>query len=106
MEGTVAFDMDTFDMAVAKRGQEVTEEVYNHFLNCMPPIGLRECQGYSAGFQVGEPYQHRTDLRTGRWRGMYATFTSGNGKYFYQGINFPGEINSTAYVEPKEDLLY
>lgn len=99
-------DMDTFDMAVAKRGQEITEEVYNNFLDCMPPISLKGGQGWPAGFQLGEPYCHRTDLRTGKWRGMYATFTSGNSRYFYQGINFPGEVDSTSYVDPKENLLY
>lgn len=106
MNGQVVANMDTFDMAVAKRGQEITEEVYNHFLNCMPPIGLRSGQGCAAGFQLGEPYCHRTDLRNGKWRGMYATFTSSSGRYFYQGINFPGEIDSTTHVDPKENLLY
>lgn len=98
--------MDTFDMATAKCGQEITEEVYNNFLNCMPPIGLKGGQGWFAGFQLGEPYRHRTDTRTGKWRPMFATFTAGNGRYFYQGINFAGELGSSVFTDPKENVLY
>lgn len=97
---------DTFDISTASRGQEITEEVYNNFLNCLPPIGLKGGQGWYAGFQLGEPYCHRTDVRSGKWRGMYATFTSSEGRYYYQGINFAGEVNSAPFVNPKEDLLY
>ena len=97
---------DTFDVAAAERGQEVSQEVYDNFLNCMPPISLKGGQNWPAGFQVGEPYCHRTDKRTGQWRGMYPTFTSSNGRYFFQGINFAGEVDSQQYVDPKEALLY
>ena len=88
-----------FDISTAKRGQEVSEEVYEHFLNIMPPISLNGGQGWPAGFQVGEPYCHRDDTRTGKWRPMFATFTSCGGRYFYQGINFAGEVDSRPYVK-------
>ena len=93
---------DSFDIATSERGQEITEEVYLNFLNVMPPISLKGGQGWPAGFQVSEPYCHRTDSRTGRWSGMYATFTSCNQRYFYQGINFAGEVNSVPYIDEKE----
>lgn len=98
--------MDTFDMGTAKRGQEITEEVYSNFLNCMPPVGLKGGQGWAAGFQLGEPYCHRTDTRTNKWRPMFATFTTSNGRYFYQGINFAGEVDSSGFTDPKENTLY
>lgn len=101
MQSTHVLDTITFDMANAERGQEITAEVYNNFLNCMPPIGLKGGQGWPAGFQIGEPYCHRTDTRTRKWRGMYATFTTSSGRYFYQGINFAGEVDSSTYVDPK-----
>ena len=39
-------------------GQEVTREIYDHMLNCMPPLHLPHCrrtQGFTAGFMMGEP---------------------------------------------------
>lgn len=89
--------MKEFDISTAERGQEVTEEVYNHFLNVLPPISLKGGQGWPAGFQMGEPWRHREDTRNGRWRPMFATFTNSGDRYFYQGINFAGEVDSRPY---------
>ena len=94
--------MHEFDISTAQRGQEVSEEVYNHFLNIMPPISLNGGQGWFSGFQVGEPYCHRDDTRNGRWRPMFATFTSAGDRYFYQGINFAGEVDSRPYIKDTE----
>ena len=88
-----------FDYDTAQRGQEVTEETYNDNLNVLPPMHLRTAPGYVAGFQVSEPYCHRTDTRNGAWRPMYATFTCSGGRYFYQGVNFTGEIDSRPFVK-------
>lgn len=90
--------MQAFDISTAQRGQEVSREVYYNFLNVMPPISIKPGQGWVAGFQVGEPYCHRTDTRTGKWRPMFATFTNSGKRYFYQGINFPMEVDSGPYV--------
>lgn len=87
-----------FDTSTAQRGQEITEEVYYDFLNVMPPISLKGGQGVTAGFQMGEPYCHREDTRTGAWRPMHMTFTKVDGRYFYQGINFPGEVDSREHI--------
>lgn len=91
-------EIKEFDPGTAERGQEVTEDVYDNFLNIMPPISLRGGQGWQAGFQVGEPYCHRDDTRTGKWRPMFMTFTTSGGRYYYQGINFAGEVDSWPYV--------
>ena len=88
-----------FDISTAERGQEVSEEVYNNFLNLMPPISLKGGQGWVAGFQVGEPYCHRMDSRSGKWKAMFATFTASGDRYFYHGINFAGEVDSRQFIE-------
>lgn len=91
--------MDDFSCSTANRGDEVSREVYEWFLNILPPINLKGGQGWPAGFQVGEPYCHRTDVRTDRWRAMYHTFTSSNGRYYFQGVNFAGEVDSRQFVD-------
>lgn len=88
---------EEFTFAV-ERGQRVTQEVYENCLNVLPPIGLKGGQGYWAGFQVGEPYCHKVDQRTGKWRPMFATFTMAGNEYVYQGINFAGEVDSRPYA--------
>ena len=81
-----------------ERGTYGTEEVYMDALNMLPPINLHGGQGYFAGFQVGEPYCHKVDKRTGKWRPMFGTFTSNNGVFIYHGVNFAGEVDSREYA--------
>ena len=88
-----------FDPGTAERGQEITADAYNDFLNLLPPISLRGGQGWSGGFQVSEPYCHREDTRTGKWRAMYMTFTRSGERCYYQGINFAGEVDSRPYIK-------
>ena len=59
-------------------------------------------EGWAGGFQVGEPHRHVEDLRTGKWRALYATFTSRDGRYFFQGYNFAGEVDSRPYMNDPE----
>ena len=71
--------------------------------NMLPPISMRGGQGWGGGFQISEPRSHVEDLRTGRWRGLYATFTCSSGHYYFQGYNFAGEVDSRPYIrEPEE----
>ena len=68
----------------ARPGQEVTPEIYNHMLDCLPPISLPrtpETAGYSAGFLVGEAYD--SDPKTGKAR--YAAFARSCGRCFFLG---------------------
>ena len=74
-------------------------EQYESYLSVLPPISLNGGQGYWAGFQLGEPYSHERDTRTGQFRPTYATFINRGEQYFYQGINFAGEIDSRPYME-------
>ena len=73
-----------------KPGNEVDREVYDYFLDIMPPRTMR--RGY---FQVGEPKDHRKD-DDGKWKGTYMTFAveeqeDGSRKYVYLGNCFPGK---------------
>lgn len=75
----------------AAPGQEITEEIYNQMLNCLPPKTLpkskadQALQEYKipiyAGFLMGEPYRTGSDGRE-----LYLAFGSndhGSGKQFY-----------------------
>ena len=75
----------------AAPGQEITEEIYNQMLNCLPPKTLprskaeQALQDYGipvhAGFMMGEPHSTGEDGRE-----LYLAFGSndyGKGKHFY-----------------------
>ena len=75
---------------------EVDEDIYDHFLNVLPPLIM--CGTF---FQVSEPYTHELDIiRIGktsredryRWRGKYMSFLKHDGKCWYVGINFAGHF--------------
>jgi hypothetical protein len=76
-----------------KKGDEVDEDVYNYFLNILPPFSLRGGQGYYAGFQVSEPDSDGIDVN-GEMRALYSTFGAKNERYYYLGLNFKGEVDS------------
>ena len=61
---------------------EISEEVYDHFLNVLPPRNW--CGSY---FQCSEPYSH--EEYDGRWLGKYMSFLKKDGKCWYLGIQFP-----------------
>ena len=88
--GKDVYTTDTFDYAIAQPGDYVTQEVVNDAMDCLPPACMT-----SACSQMGEPYSHRQDPETGRWRATYATFrrvTSGpDGIWQYCGHCFRGE---------------
>jgi len=61
----------------AKPGQQITEEVFEHFLNCLPPICWRNGQ-----FLCSEPY----DANTGNGHFRYNAFMQIGDKYYYAGL--------------------
>lgn len=63
------FTSETFRYETAKPGDYVVEAVVDEAINCLPPAFLS-----SACAQMGCPYSHREDPKTGRWRATYATF--------------------------------
>jgi len=75
------------------KGDEIDEATYDHFLNILPPLSLKGGQGYYAGFQVSEPICDGIDDND-RMRALYNTFGEKDGRHFYLGLNFKGEVNS------------
>ena len=67
--GKEVLTQDTFDYATVKVGDFVEGAVVDDALECLPPACMSK---YCS--QMGEPYSHREDPETGRWRATYATF--------------------------------
>lgn len=66
----------------AKPGQEVTPEIYQNMFDCLPPHDLPrlpETQGYTAGFLVGEAYDHVNG------KAIYAAFGRCGERCFFLG---------------------
>ena len=66
----------------AKRGQEISPEVYEEMFNCIPPIRLPKdlrAIGF-AGFLMGEPYSHNEHGP------VYMAFVRANGHHYYHGL--------------------
>lgn len=68
-----------------KPGDEVDREVYDHFLDILPPRTMK--RGY---FQVGEPYSMKQD-KDGNWKETWTTFAREGNKYYYLGNCFAGK---------------
>ena len=88
--GKEVFTQDTFSYEDIEIGDYVEQAVVDDAMNMLPPACMR-----SSCSQVGEPYSHRQDPDTGKWRATYTTFkrvTSGNdGIWEYCGHCFCGE---------------
>lgn len=76
--------VDSFDK-VASPGDEVDEEIYEYFLNSLPPINWRG--GY---FQNSEPCSHEKNAE-GRYAATYSTFEQREDQYYYLGTCFSGK---------------
>ena len=85
--GKEVYTPDSFDYSKAKIGDYVTNQVVDDAMNCLPPASM----SYFSS-QLGEPYSHKEDPDTGRWRPTYATFTkAAPGIWNYCGHCFRGE---------------
>lgn len=84
---------------------EVDGEIYNHFLNCMPPMRWNHETGY---LQIGEPHDHVKMF--GRYVPRFLTFGKANGKCYFLGIQIVGEIPAkpryTVHYIDGHDLKY
>ena len=93
--------IDTFSYETAKVGDMVDAKVVWEAMNCLPPATMRmSCA------QVGEPYSHREDPNTGKYRPVFDTFrcvegTWDKGVWEYRGHCFRGET-----VERGHDPYY
>lgn len=88
--GKPVYTEDTFDYSAASPGDYVDQAVVDNAMNCMPPVCIS-----SACSQMGEPYAHREDPNTGKWRPVFATFkrvtASPNAVWQFCGFCFQGE---------------
>ena len=87
--GKEVLTQQVFSYASAKPGDFVEQAVVDDAMDCMPPVSMSvRCS------QMGEPYSHRLDPKTGRWRATYATFKrcpDASGIWEYCGDCFKGE---------------
>lgn len=69
----------------ASPGQEVTEEIYNEMMNCIPPLRIPRSyaldRGFFAGFLMGEPHESGKDGKA-----LYLAFGNRGNKYYYLGL--------------------
>ena len=85
------FTQETYDYDKAQVGDLVNAAVVMNAMNLLPPACMRmNCA------QLGEPYSHREDPATGKWRATYATFRCLSGDWYegiweYRGHCFAGE---------------
>lgn len=87
--GKEVLTQDTFSYSSAIPGAYVEEAVVDDAMDCMPPACMS-----SQCAQMGEPYSHRLDPATGKWRATYATFKrclDAKGVWEYCGHCFQGE---------------
>ena len=92
VNGKKVYTEDDFDYSAAKIGDYVDFSVINNVINCMPPASMT----YNST-QLGEPFDHKEDERTGKWRPTFATFKNtglsynGSAVWEYCGNCFRGE---------------
>ena len=89
--GKKVFTQDEFEFCEAKVGDLVEAAIVMDVMDCLPPA----CMMLSCA-QLGEPYSHREDPDTGRWRPTFATFRVvkggwSKGVWEYRGKCFRGE---------------
>jgi hypothetical protein len=80
-----------------KPGDLVSEDVYDYFLDILPP---RTMSGVM--LQVGEPHSTALNPKTGKWQNTYATFVTVKGDskervYRYCGNCFAGQTLDTNF---------
>lgn len=100
-DGREVLTQDTFRYSEARPGDLVEAEVVMEAMDCLPPA----CMTLRCA-QLGEPYSHRQEPDTGRWRATYATFRClqggwDKGVWEYRGHCFRGETE-----ERGEDPAY
>lgn len=99
--GKTVLTSETFDYSTVQVGDYVEQEVVDNAMDLLPPACMRsDCS------QMGEPYSHREDPETGKFRPTYATFKKvagqwPNGIWQYCGHCFRGEN-----VERGNDPIY
>lgn len=60
-------------------GQEISEEVFDEWLCCLPPLSIPRSAG-CCGFLCSEPVRHDSA------GALYRAFGSSNGRFYYLGL--------------------
>ena len=95
--GKTVYNEDWLYFDALEIGDYVEEDIVWDLIECVPPACMR-----SDCMQCGEPYSHREDPDTKRYRATYTTFKKVNkGIYEYCGNCFAGEN-----VERGEEPVY
>lgn len=89
--GRPVYTTDTIPDGGLKIGDHVSAEYVMEMMDVLPPACMRRSCA-----QLGEPYSHREDPETGRWRATYMTFKCLTGDFTsgvweYCGNCFQGE---------------
>jgi len=69
MNDEKTYSLSDFSYENLQIGDYVDQDVVDEQVNMLPPACMR-----SFCTQMGEPYSHRQDPETGKWRATYATF--------------------------------
>ena len=93
--GKPIYTQEDFLYETAKPGDYVEKAVVDNAVDCIPPAYMS-----SRCTQMGEPYSHRLDPKSGRWRATYATFKccpDTSGIWEYCGHCFQGETEEQGH---------
>ena len=74
---------------VVKPGDAVAVEIVEEMRDCLPPTTNR-----ASLMQMGEPYSHRLNHKTGNYEPTYITFQRRGGPWYYCGRCFEGDAVS------------
>ncbi len=99
--GKEVFTEDNFTFEGVKIGDYVEQSVVDNAMNCLPPASMTaRCS------QLGEPYSHRLDPETGKWRATFATFKRVAGEYPNAIWEYCGHCFRGENVERGRDPIY
>lgn len=99
--GKEVWTEDTFDYGAVQIGDYVDQAVVDDIMDCLPPACMRsDCS------QMGEPYSHRFDPNTGKWRETYATFKRVAGRWPDSIWEYCGHCFLGENTERGEDPAY
>ena len=99
--GKKVLTAEEFDYRTAKIGDLVDQEFVDDAMDLLPPACMTaRCS------QVGEPYSHRQDPKTGKWRPTYSTFKKVGGEWPHGIWEYCGNCFCGENVERGEDPCY
>ena len=96
--GKTVWSRDNFDYTSVQVGDYVEQAIVDDAVNCLPPACLRD-----SCTQMGDPYSHRHDPDSGKWRPTYATFKRVSGEWPHGIWEYCGHCFHSENVERGDD---